>query len=67
MRQSDKRGLEIRFDELRRRELATTDVETALAQPVESERENPVLPGDAEMWAAIDASAADEENQHDRV
>lgn len=55
MRQSDKRGLEIRFDELRRRGLETADVEAALAQPVEPEHENPMLPGDAEMWASIEA------------
>jgi hypothetical protein len=35
--------------------LDTADVEAALAQPVESEHENPVLPGDTEMWAAIEA------------
>lgn len=55
MHQSDKRGLEIRFDELRRRGLATADVEAALAQPVEPEHENPEALGDAEMWAAIEA------------
>lgn len=55
MRQSDKRGLEIRFDELRRRGLDTADVEVALAQPVELECENPEAPGDADMWAAIEA------------
>jgi len=55
MRQSDKRGLEIRFDELRRRRLDTADVEAALAQPVMPEHENPEALGDAEMWASIEA------------
>lgn len=55
MRRADRRGLEIRRDELRKRGLDTSAVDAALAQPVELGRENPELPGDAEMWVAIES------------
>ena len=54
MRRADQRGLEIRWDELRKRGLDTTAVDAALAQPFELGCENPELPGDAEMWATIE-------------
>lgn len=55
MRRADQRGLEIRRDELHKRGLDTFAVDAALAQPVELGRENLELPGDAEMWVAIES------------
>lgn len=54
MRRADQRGLEIRRDELHKRGLDTSAVDAALAQSVKRGRENPELPGDAEMWATIE-------------
>ncbi len=58
MRRADQRGLEIRRDELCKRRLDTSEVDAALTQPVELERENLEVPGDAEMWATIETLGA---------